>query len=257
MRLWLRGNAPAALVFVALIALWETVCRLAKVPVWLLPSPGQIATALWSSKDILPLHIFTTTWEVLAGFAVAVGVGIPLSILIVFSAFARKLIYPFLVVLQSVPKVALAPIMLLWIGYGTSSKVLIAAVTAFFPIIINTSAGMEAVPVELLELSRSLNSPPLMVFWRVRLPYAMPYVFSGMKVAMALALIGAVVGEFVGADRGLGYLILTFSSTMNTALVFGAIVLLASLGIVLFYLVTLAERIACPWYVVTNKNQYI
>lgn len=257
MKPWLRGNIAATLVFVALIALWEIVCRFANVPAWLLPSPSQIVAALWSSRDILPLHVFTTAWEVLFGFAVAVCVGIPLSILIVFSAFSRKVVYPFLVVLQSVPKVALAPIMLLWIGYGTSSKVLIAAVTAFFPIIINTSAGMEAVPVELLELSRSLNSPPLMVFWRVRLPYAMPYVFSGMKVAMALALIGAVVGEFVGADRGLGYLILTFSSTMNTALVFGAIVLLAILGIVLFYLVTLAEKIACPWYVVTNKNQYI
>ena len=133
MKLWLRGNIAAALVFVGLIILWEVVCRLAKVPVWLLPSPGQIATAMWSSKDILPVHIFTTTWEVLAGFGVAVGVGIPLSILIVFSDFSRKLIYPFLVVLQSVPKVALAPIMLLWIGYGTSSKILIAAVTALQP----------------------------------------------------------------------------------------------------------------------------
>lgn len=257
MRPWLRNNVGAALIFVGLIAVWEAVCRIARVPVWLLPSPEKIITALWSSKDILPLHILTTMWEVMAGFGVAVGIGIPLSILIVFSAFARKLIYPFLVVLQSVPKVALAPIMLLWIGYGTTSKVLIAAVTAFFPIIINTSAGMEAVPIELLELSRSLNSHPLMIFWRIRLPYAMPYVFSGMKVAMALSLIGAVVGEFVGADRGLGYLILTFSSTMNTALVFGAIVLLALLGIVLFYAVQFAERIACPWYVVTDKDQYI
>jgi NitT/TauT family transport system permease protein len=149
MKLWLRGNIAAGLVFIGLIVLWEVVCRLANVPVWLLPSPGQIIAALWSSKDILPVHIFTTTWEVLAGFGVAVGVGIPLSILIVFSDFSRKLIYPFLVVLQSVPKVALAPIMLLWIGYGTSSKILIAAVAQF-----STPEGILACAVALCHALR-------------------------------------------------------------------------------------------------------
>ncbi|MEP9355785.1 ABC transporter permease [Xanthobacter sp. KR7-65] len=258
LRRFLQGNFAAVLVFVCLITGWELACTIGKVPQWLLPAPSRIVGALWTARDILPIHIMTTTIEVLLGFGLGVSVGVPLSILIVLSPLARKVIYPILVVLQSVPKVALAPIVLVWIGYGTGSKVLIAAMTAFFPIIINTSAGMEAVPRELLELSRSLNSPSLKVFWKVRLPFAMPYLFSGMKVAMALALIGAVVGEFVGSDRGLGYLILTFSSTMNTPLVFGAMALLAVLGICLFYVVSLAERVFCPWYQSGgDKERYI
>jgi NitT/TauT family transport system permease protein len=250
-------NAAAVLAFAGLLAVWELVCRYGGVPRWLLPAPSAILAELWTARDILPAHVLTTTIEVAGGFAAAVLTGVPLSVLIVSSPLARKLAYPILLVLQSVPKVALAPIILLWAGYGSGSKILIAAVTAFFPIIINTSAGMQAVPAELLELSRSLKSPTLKVFWKVRLPYAMPYVFSGMKVAMALSLIGAVVGEFVGADKGLGYLILTFSSTMNTALVFGAMVLLAILGIALFYIVCAAERIFCPWYVSTNNDRVL
>ncbi|MCS0494778.1 ABC transporter permease [Ancylobacter sp. MQZ15Z-1] len=251
----MRENAAAVLVFAVLIAVWELSCEWGDVPTWLLPSPSRILVELWGARAILPLHLYTTTIEVLLGFCLSVVVGVPLSILIVLSPLARKVVYPILVVLQSVPKVALAPILLIWIGYGTESKVLIASVTAFFPIVINTSAGMAAVPRELLELSRSLDSPSLKVFWKVRLPFAMPYLFSGMKVAMALALIGAVVGEFVGSDRGLGYLILTFSSTMNTALVFGAITLLAILGICLFYLVSGAERLFCPWYVGNDEGR--
>jgi NitT/TauT family transport system permease protein len=251
-------NSAAVAVFIGLFVVWELACRLGSVPQWLLPSPSRIVDALWSSRAILPGHVLTTAFEVLLGFSFAVAAGIPISILIVMSPLARKIVYPILVMLQSVPKVALAPILLVWVGYGIESKILIAAVTGFFPIIINTSAGMEAVPRELLELTRSLNSPSLKVFWKVRLPFATPYLFSGMKVSMALALIGAVVGEFVGADRGLGYLILTFSSTMNTALVFGAMALLAMVGIGLFYLVVGLERLCCPWHVAAaDQNKYI
>jgi NitT/TauT family transport system permease protein len=247
----LRGvatNAAPAAVIAGLIAAWELVCRLVQVPQWLVPAPTQIVAELWNARAILPGHVAATAIEVAGGFGGAVLAGVPLSVLIVSSPLARKVTYPLLLILQSVPKVALAPVILLWVGYGTSSKILVAALTAFFPIIINTTTGMNAVPAELLELSRSLGAPALKVFWKVRLQFAMPYLFSGMKVAMALALIGAVVGEFVGSDRGLGYLILTFSSTMNTPLVFGAMAVLAVLGVALFYAVVIAERFACPWY---------
>jgi NitT/TauT family transport system permease protein len=253
----IRNNSAAALVFAGLFVGWEAACRWADVPQWLLPAPSQILNGLWESRDILPLHVFTTAYEVFLGFGLAVAIGVPLSIAIVMSPLARKIIYPILVVLQSVPKVALAPVILLWMGYGIESKVFVAALTAVFPIIINASAGMEAVPRELLELSRSLNASPLKVFRKVRLPFAMPHLFSGMKVAMALALIGAVVGEFVGSDRGLGYLILTFSSTMNTPLVFGAMLLLALLGVALFYVVSYAERLLCPWYARPSREAYL
>ena len=249
-------GAPIA-VFAALFVIWELACRYGGIPRWLLPAPSLIISEMWAAREALPGHIWVTLVEVLAGFFVAVAVGVPLSVLIVLSPFVRRVTYPVLVMLQSVPKVALAPIILLWIGYGPGSKVLIAAVTAFFPIIVNTTTGLQAVPDELLQLGRSLEAPTLKVFWKVRLPFAMPYIFSAMKVSMALSLIGAVVGEFVGANRGLGYLILAYSSTMNTALVFGAIVLLALMGILLFYAVCAAERVLCPWYAASGASDRV
>lgn len=250
-------SAAAAIAFAGMILIWELACRWGTVPVWLLPAPSLILVELWKSRGIIPPHLLATTIEVVGGFGLAVLAGIPLSIVICSSIVARKLTYPVLLVLQSVPKVALAPIILLWVGYGTGSKILIAAVTAFFPIIVNTTAGMDVVPAELLQLSRSLGSPALKVFWKVRIPFAMPYVFSGMKVAMALALIGAVVGEFVGSDKGLGYLILTFLSTNDTAMVFAGMALLSVLGVILFYAVCAAERFFCPWYRSSESDRVI
>ncbi|MGH7484284.1 MAG: ABC transporter permease, partial [bacterium] len=166
-------GAPIA-VFAALFVIWELACRYGGIPRWLLPAPSLIISEMWVARESLPGHIWVTLVEVLAGFFVAVAVGVPLSVLIVLSPFVRKITYPVLVMLQSVPKVALAPIILLWVGYGAGSKVLIAAVTAFFPIIVNTTTGLQAVPDELLQLSRSLEAPTLKVFWKVRLPFAMP-----------------------------------------------------------------------------------
>lgn len=250
----LRRNASAIAVFVLLFVVWDVICRLAKVPDWLLPAPSRIGEELWKQRALIPQHLFTTAYEVVLGFVLAVVLGVFIAVIIVLSPMARKIVYPVLLLLQSVPKVALAPILLLWVGYGLESKVLLAGITAFFPIIINSSTGMQSVPEEMLELTRSLRSPALKVFWKVRLPNAMPYLFGGMKVAVPLSLIGAVVGEFVGSDQGLGYMILTYSSTMNTALVFGAMFILAILGMVLFYLVVVAERVLCPWYAVKVED---
>ncbi|MGH7661308.1 MAG: ABC transporter permease [Vulcanimicrobiaceae bacterium] len=234
-------------VFAALLGIWELLCDTGKIPQYLLPSPSQIAEATWAWRGVLAGHLWVTCYEVVLGFLLAVAVGIPLAVLIVYSNLARRVTMPLLLIFQSVPKVALAPLILLWIGYGASSKVLIAMITAFFPIIINTSTGMASVEPELLELTRSLNAPTLKVFWKVRLPWSMPYVFSAMKVAMTLSVIGAVVAEFVGSDRGLGYFILTMSTNVRTALVFAAIALLSILGNSLFALVSAAERYFCPW----------
>jgi len=231
-----------------LLLCWEVVCRIGEVPSWLLPSPVQIAASMWENRQVLPGHVATTLFATVSGFALAVAAGIPLAILITSSPVARNVLYPLFLVFQSVPKVALAPLILLWVGYGMPSKVLVAAVTAFFPVVINTGAGLSSVSEEMLQLTRSYGTPALRAFLKVRLPFAMPYVFSGMKVAMTLSVIGAVVGEFVGSDTGLGFVILTASSTMNTGLVFSAMVLLSVMGILLFYAIVLAERIACPWY---------
>jgi NitT/TauT family transport system permease protein len=223
-------------------------CRALALPSWLLPAPSQIVYETWEIRTIIPRHFLATLSAVVGGFALAMLTGIPIAILVVYSAFLRRVIYPVLLMLQSVPKVALAPLLVLWVGYGLQSNMVVAAITAFFPIVINTSTGLNSVDPELLELTRSLDSGKFRVFWRVRLPWALPYIFSAMKVSITLAVIGAIVAEFIGSDRGLGYLILTSSGTMRTSLMFGIIIILSCLGIACFYLIAFAERVLCPWY---------
>lgn len=235
-------------VIAGLVGLWEVLCRAVRIPVWLLPAPSAIVRDTWTWADRIPGHLWVTFYETVGGFAVSVLVGVPLAIAIVYSPIMRRILYPILLVVQSVPKVALAPLFLIWIGYGPKSNILIAAIVAFFPMVVNTATGLESVEPDLLQLTEALQANALRVFWKVRLPWALPHIFSGMKVAMSLAVIGAVVGEFVGSDQGLGYLILTASSNMNTAIVFGVMAVLSALGMVVFGAVCLAERLACPWY---------
>jgi NitT/TauT family transport system permease protein len=244
----IRQQSVAGIAIIGIIVLWEVLCRWLAVPVWLLPSPSMIASAFTQWQHLLPQHILATLYAVVGGFALAVAVGVPIAVLIVYSPFLRRVIFPFLLVLQSVPKVAIAPLLLIWVGYGLQSNIIVACIVAFFPIVINTATGLEAVSPELLELSRALDTSKFKVFWKLRLPWALPYLFSGMKVAMTLAVIGAVVGEFIGSDKGLGYLILTASSNMNTALVFAVVAVLSILGILAYYVVVLCERLLCPWY---------
>ena len=204
------------------------------------------------------LIIFGATLAaVIGGFALAVITGIPLAVLVVYSPFMRRVIFPFLLTLQSVPKVALAPLLLLWVGYGLHSNMIVAATVAFFPIVINTATGLESVDKELLELTRSLDASAARVFWRVRLPWAMPYIFSSFKVAITLAVIGAVVAEFVGSDKSLGYLILTSSGAMKTTVMFGVLILLSMLGIVCFYVVAWTEKKLCPWYMPAESEPMV
>jgi len=247
-RRWAREYGLPVLAMAGLIVLWEAVCRSARIPVWLLPSPVAIARDTWQWADRIPGHLWVTFYEIIGGFAVAVLVGVPIAVAIVYSPLLRRVVYPILLVVQSVPKVALAPLFLIWVGYGPRSNILVAAIVAFFPMVVNTATGLESVEPELLQLTDSLQASPLQVFWKVRLPWALPYIFSGMKVAMSLSVIGAVVGEFVGSDKGLGYLILTASSNMNTAIVFGVMLVLSALGIVVFWAVCVAEALVCPWY---------
>ena len=248
MRKSLIEYAQTTLAVVAMIVVWEVLCRVLDVPKWLLPAPSQIAVETWEIRAILPLHFGATLAAVIGGFVLAVVTGIPLAVLVVYSPFMRRVIFPFLLTLQSVPKVALAPLLLLWVGYGLHSNMIVAATVAFFPIVINTATGLESVDKELLELTRSLDASAARVFWRVRLPWALPYIFSSFKVAITLAVIGAVVAEFVGSDKGLGYLILTSSGAMKTSVMFGVLVLLSALGMASFYAVAWAEKKLCPWY---------
>ncbi|HLI10802.1 MAG TPA: ABC transporter permease [Alphaproteobacteria bacterium] len=243
----------AGVTIVGLILAWEAICDWGHVPVWLLPAPSRIARETWSIRAILPVHFLATLWAVLGGFFLALATGVPLAIAVVYSPFLRRVIYPFLLMLQSVPKVAIAPLLLIWVGYGMTSNMIVAATVAFFPIVINTATGLEAVEPELLELTSSFDASKLKIFWKVRLPWSLPYLFSSLKVAITLAVIGAVVAEFIGADKGLGYLILSSSGNMKTALMFGVLALLSLLGILCFYAVVWIEKLLCPWYLSRSR----
>jgi NitT/TauT family transport system permease protein len=249
-----KQQSQILLAFAVFLLAWEGLCRAFNVPRWLLPPPSEVAAQTWEIRNILPEHILATALAVGGGFLLSIAAGVPLAIAVVASPLLRRLIYPILLMLQSVPKVAIAPILLLWVGYGLASNIVVAAAVAFFPIVINTAAGLEAVDAELLELTTSLNASKIKVFLKVRLPWALPQFFSGMKIAITLAVVGAIVAEFIGADKGLGYLILTNSGAMRTSVMFGVLVLLSLLGTLSFYFIVLLERILCPWYLPQSQT---
>src|SRR5882757_1759357 len=186
-------NAQAVFGTILVIGLWEGACRFFNVPTWLLPPPSRVFVEGYEMLPILPRHLAATLAAVLGGFALSIVIGVPLAVIIVHSPLLRRIIYPMILMLQSVPKVAIAPILLLWVGYGLKSGIVVAATVAFFPIVISTAAGLESIDREILELTRSLDSSHLKVFLKVRLPWAMPHIFSGLKVAITLAVIGAIV----------------------------------------------------------------
>lgn len=242
-----RYGLPA-LTLVAAVSVWEVFTRVFRVPTWLLPGPSSVFKVTLEWVGELPFHTWVTFYETALGFALAVAVGLLLGVLIAYSLLLQNTILPLLIVTQAVPKVALAPILLIWIGYGDAPKILVAFLVAFFPVVVNVATGLKAVEPELLDLSRSLSASEWQTFRKVRFPASLPYFFSGTKVAITLALIGAVIGEFVGSDRGLGYLIVYASGHMITSLAFGSIFILAVLGVLLYFAVELAERVLCPWY---------
>lgn len=232
---------------------WEAACHIFKIPKFILPSPSDIFAETWEWRFRLVGHTWVTLYETLGGFALSVAIGTPMAVIIVYSPLLRNALYPLLVVAQSIPKVAIAPVLLLVLGYGVVSKVLVAFLVAFFPIVVDTAAGLAATPPELLDLSRSYGASPLKTFLKVRFPMALPFFFSGLKVAITLAVIGAVVGEFVGSDKGLGYIIVSATSYWRANLAFASMILLSLLAIILFAILSLIERILCPWY--TKEQQ--
>ncbi len=237
---------PAATLVGALLA-WEAATRAFRIPRFVMPAPSAILAEGWEWRWRFVGHTWVTLYETLGGFALSVVVGVPLAVLIVYSPALRSALYPLIVLAQSVPKIAIAPVLLLVIGHGEFPKVIVAFLVAFFPIVVDTATGLGATPPELLELSRSYRASAFKTFVKVRLPMAMPFFFAGAKVAITLSVIGAVVGEFVGSDKGLGYVILSATSYWKTELAFSSMILLSLMAIVLFGAVSLVERLTCPW----------
>lgn len=228
--------------FVLLGLGWEFGVRGSGVQSYLLPPPSDILAELWRSRSALLTQSVVTLTEVFWGFVIAVLLGVPIATLVFFSKIAKRTVYPFLVALQSIPKIGLAPLIVVWFGYGLSSKLIMAFLFAFFPIVIATLGGLASTPSYLEEHFRALRATRWQCFWRLRVPTALPNIVDGCKVAMPLAVIGAVVGEFVGSNDGLGNLILTASGSGNTTLTFAALIAVTALSLVLFYGVAYWER---------------
>jgi NitT/TauT family transport system permease protein len=230
-----------------ILILWQVYTATFGISRIVLPSPSEIALASINRYDLLLRETWPTFLESVCGFGLAVAIGIPLAVCVANSRMLSLTLYPLLVATQSVPKVAIAPIVLVWFGLGLQSKLAIAFLVAFFPIVVNTATGLQSTPAGLLELARSLRATRLQVFAKVQFPAALPFIFSGAKVAVTLAVIGAVIGEFVGSVSGLGNLLLTANSQLDSALAWAALIWLSILGIVLFVAVALAERLLMPW----------
>jgi NitT/TauT family transport system permease protein len=230
-----------------ILALWQGYTWMFGISRIVLPSPSDILLASIARYDLLLRETWPTFLESVYGFGLAVAIGIPLAVCVANSRVLNLTLYPILVATQSVPKVAIVPIILVWFGLGIESKLAIAFLVAFFPIVVDTATGLQATPPGLLELARALRASPLQVFAKVQFPAALPFIFSGAKVAVTLAVIGAVIGEFVGSVGGLGNLLLTANSQLDSALAWAALVWLSILGILLFGAVALAQRLLMPW----------
>jgi len=234
------------LVFVVFFAVWEGLVDLLKIKPVILPPPSRIAVVAWENREMLLKNTWPTFLAISLGFLAAVASGFIIAVGIAYSRVVRDLTYPFLVAAQILPKIAFAPLFLIWFGFGLTPKVVIAALIAFFPVVINTSKGLTSVDSELLQYMDSLGASAHEKFTKISLPWAMPYFFAALKISITLAIVGAVVGEFVAAGEGLGYVINASNITLDTELMFAAIIVLSVLGIAMFLGVVLAERLMLP-----------
>lgn len=249
MRRWL---APA-LVLAALLAIWQlaaasgALAELLGLEPFLVPSPAEIATALWEERALLAENAWVTLQEVLLGFLCAVGAGVAFALLLHLSEIARIAFQPLIVASQTIPIPAIAPILIVLFGFGIGPKLAVVALIAFFPLAINTLAGLRSVDPEAAKMMRSLDASRAQLLWRLELPAALPYIFTGAKIAVAISVIGAVFGEWVGADAGLGHQILIDNANLQTARMFAAVAVLSAISLGLYGLLALAERRIVNW----------
>jgi ABC-type nitrate/sulfonate/bicarbonate transport system permease component len=246
---------PPLVLVVALLLLWQALVTLLGVQSWLLPSPLQIVRAGWAARRLLGPHVWQTAQETLLGFAAALVIGLSLGILIDLSARVRAAVYPLLVFSQTVPIIAIAPLLVIWFGYGILPKIIVVALVCFFPIVVNTADGLRATDPEQIALLRTMGATRLDTFLKVQLPGAMPMVFSGVKVGITYSVVGAILGEWVGASRGIGVFMLRATNSFRTDWVFVSIALTAALSLLLFGLVTLAERVTLRWHRAATRKE--
>jgi len=238
---------PAVILLLATIVVWEAVVRIFSISAFIIPAPSEIAQSLVAQWGTLMQATLVTAGEILFGFLVSVVVGIAIALVIVRFDWLGRALYPLVVLFQNVPKVALAPIFILWFGYGLAPKSGLILVIAFFPVTLSMLAGMQSVDRSLLSLMNSVGASRTQILFRIRVPHSLPNLMAGTKIAATLSVIGAIVGEFAGASDGLGYVIQFASTQLDTALVFAALLLVSVLGIAFYYAAEILERIVVPW----------
>jgi NitT/TauT family transport system permease protein len=242
-----KDNGLLLLALALALIVWEVCVRLFEVPAYVLPAPSAIAQRIAVKQNELLPHAGWTAYEALLGYLAGLAIGLPLAVAIVYSRLVEKTLFALLVSSQSIPKIALAPLLVVLLGLGQLPKILIAFLLCFFPVVVSTVAGLKAMPVEMFHLARSLGSSGWQTFWKFRVPYALPNVFAGLKVAVTLAVIGAVIAEYVGGTNGLGYYQLIVAARQDMRTTFAIIAYLSVIGIVYFYLVTVLEKWVIRW----------
>jgi NitT/TauT family transport system permease protein len=234
-------------VFFVFFLVWEVLVNILRIKPVILPAPSVIFMTIGKHWEYLMHHTWPTFLAVSGGFLFAAIVGFIIAVGIAYSRWISEITYPFLIAAQVLPKVALAPLFLIWFGFGLTPKVVIAALIAFFPIVINTARGLQSVDIEMIQYMRSLGANGRELFFKISLPWSLPYVFASFKISITLAVVGAVVGEFVASDSGLGYVINYANISLDTELMFAGIFVLSALGVALFLVVVLFEKLMVSW----------
>jgi NitT/TauT family transport system permease protein len=239
---------------VLLVGLTEAIVRIFEIRNFILPAPSKVFETLISSWSYLWLNAQPTIFIIIVGFTLSLCTAVPIGILIASSKVMEKFVYPLLVTAQTIPKIALAPMLVIWFGFSSTPKLVITVLISFFPMVINTVAGLQAVPQEMLDLAKSSRASKWTTFRKIRWPFALPNVFAGLKIAITLAVIGAIVGEYVGGDKGLGFVLIIAAGRLEMDLVFAAVVILVAIGMTSFYTLSFIEQITIPWHESIRKD---
>ncbi|MDE0120413.1 MAG: ABC transporter permease [bacterium] len=242
-----KGFIPAALLALLAVAIWQIVVVAADVPAYIVPSPAEIMAELLAESSWLAADLGWTMLEAVLGFLIGSCTAFITAVLFVHVRVVERAAFPWAIVLQTIPIVAIAPLLTIWFGYTLVPKVIIAAIICFFPVLVNTTRGLRAVSNQAMELMNVLSARKASIFWRLRLPSSLPYVFAGLRVAATLSVIGSIVAEFTGADRGIGYVIVQASYRIDTRLMFAAIALSSLAGIVFFHVIGWIEKATLRW----------
>jgi NitT/TauT family transport system permease protein len=249
------GNAllPVA-VLLAVLAAWAGAVQLFAIPEYLLPSPEKVFQRIVHDHALFWKHSLATLSVIVIGFLVSVVFGILLALAVVLNRTAERALMPLIVGSQTIPKIAIAPLFVVWLGFGLEPKVAVTFLITFFPVVVATIAGLKAVEPDMLDMVRSMGASPTQTMLKVQIPTALPQVFSGLKIAITSAVVGAIVAEFVGSDTGLGYLLLTSTATLDGSLVWSALLILVVIGVGLFAIITRLEKAVIPWHVSIRPN---